>query len=95
MCLFGIGRGHAADVLMWSKLRVGSGCGEEDRVCSEAIGRGRARVAIALVWCRVSCVVVLDCRSVSVRGIAKRIQALGIYVSLISMCEAVNLKGSW
>lgn len=46
-CLFGIGSGHAADVLILSRLRFGvRGCGEEDRVCPAGIGRGRAIVAI-------------------------------------------------
>jgi hypothetical protein len=47
-CLLGIGTGHAADVLILSKLRVGvRGCGDEERVCSAGIGRGRAIVAIS------------------------------------------------
>ena len=46
-CLFGIGIGHAAEVFILSTLSVGvKGCGEEDRVCSEGIGRERAMVAI-------------------------------------------------
>jgi len=46
-CLLGIGMGHAADVLMLSKLRAGvKGCGEDERVCPAGIGRGRAIVAI-------------------------------------------------
>jgi len=53
-CLFGIGIGHAADVLILSRLRVGvRGCGEEERVCSDGIGRGRAIVAIS--WNCSSC----------------------------------------
>lgn len=44
-CLFGIGMGHAAEVLMLSRLKVGvSGCGDVERV--DIIGRGRAIVAI-------------------------------------------------
>ena len=52
MCLLGMGIGHAADVLMWSRLRV-EGRGDKDRMCS-TIGRGeRAIVAIVNVkeWC--------------------------------------------
>ncbi len=51
-CLFGIGIGHAADVLILSRLSVGvNGCGEEDRVCPEGIGRGRAMVAMFFSKC--------------------------------------------
>lgn len=47
-CLFGIGIGHAAEVLILSRLSVDAkGCEEDDRVCSEGIGRGRAMVAIS------------------------------------------------
>ena len=43
-----MGIGQAADVLILSRLRVGvKGCGEEDRVCPEGIGRGNAMVAIS------------------------------------------------
>jgi len=39
--------GHAAEVLMPSRLKVGvKGCGEEDLVCPAGIGRGKAIVAI-------------------------------------------------
>lgn len=57
-CLFGIGIGHAADVLMLSRLSVGvNGCGEDDRVCPEGMGLGRAIVAISSAscsWCKSS-----------------------------------------
>lgn len=50
-CLFGIGIGHAAAVLMLSRLRVGvKGWGEEDRVWPAGIGRGRAMVAIVSIY---------------------------------------------
>ena len=46
-CLFGMGIGHAAEVLMLSRLRVGvKGCGDEERVCPEGMGRGSAMVAM-------------------------------------------------
>jgi hypothetical protein len=46
-CLFGMGIGHTAEVLMLSRLRVGvKGCGEEDRGWPAGIGRGRAMVAM-------------------------------------------------
>jgi hypothetical protein len=48
-----MGIGHAADVLILSRLRVGvNGCGEEDRVCPEGMGRGNAMVAISNVEAR-------------------------------------------
>jgi hypothetical protein len=51
-CLFGMGIGQAAEVLILSRLRVGvKGCGEEDRVCPEGIGRGNAMVAISKQLC--------------------------------------------
>jgi hypothetical protein len=47
-CLFGIGKGHAAEVLMLSRLRVGvKGWGEDVRVCPDGIGRGSAIVAMS------------------------------------------------
>lgn len=48
-CLFGMGIGHATDVLILSRLSVGvRGWGEgERRVCPDGIGRGRAMVAIS------------------------------------------------
>ena len=47
-----MGIGHAADVLIVSRLRVGvKGCGEEDRVCPEGMGRGSAIVAISKQLC--------------------------------------------
>ena len=50
-CLFGIGIGHAAEVLMLSRLRVGvKGWGEEDRVWPAGISRGRAMVAIISIY---------------------------------------------
>jgi len=48
-CLFGIGIGHATDVLMLSRLRVGvRGCGDDDRVWPTVMGRGRAIVAMLI-----------------------------------------------
>lgn len=42
--------GHATDVLILSRLRVGvSGCGEVERVCPGGIGLGRAMVAISRI----------------------------------------------
>ena len=47
-----MGIGQAADVLMLSRLRVGvKGCGEEDRVCPDGMGRGNAMVAISKQLC--------------------------------------------
>ena len=49
ICLFGIGIGHAADVLMLSRLSAGvKGCGEADRVWPAGMGRGSATVAMAV-----------------------------------------------
>lgn len=73
--MLGIGIGHAADVLMLSRLTVGvNGFGEDDRVCPEGMGRGRAIVAISSEICRrcnsrklVAMYVAIACKEVSNR----------------------------